>query len=170
MRKTSFNKSFSLAFVLSIQDLKAFQSLHYGPSNPGRNRGCLENFLIFCRTLALFKILPKCSVVLLWTALKESASSVQLCAQGKAGKSCAQHALATAGVAAPCWLGEVYPQGEAGRNTNLSLLQSSSPVFFCGFPLPWSLLSSANYPSCEGVPCPESLPHAELRRIQGPKQ
>lgn len=140
--------------MLSIQDLKAFQSLHYSPSSPGRSRGCLENFMFFCRTLAVFKISPKWSVLLLrsgllWTALRESASNVQLCAyvQGEAGKICAQHALATARVAAPCWLGEV-PQGEAGRNINLSLLQGSSPLFwiiFYGFPLPWSLPSSANY-------------------------
>lgn len=58
----------------------------------------------------------------MWTALKESASNVQLCAQGEAGKSCAKHALAMTCVAAPCWLGEAGAQGEAGRNTNLSLL------------------------------------------------
>lgn len=123
----------------TFPSLKAFPSLHYGPSRPGWSRAWLKNFMFFCRTLASFKILSKSAVLLLWTALKESASNVQLCASAKheAAETCAQCALATAGIAASCCLGEAYPRWKQGE-TQISPyctvhLQSSSGASFTVF-------------------------------------
>lgn len=140
MRKTSFRGDTSLGWASrSFSSLKAFPSLHYGPSGPGGSRAWLKNFMFFCRTLALFKILSKSAVLLPWTAVKESASNVQLCAraQREAAESCAQYALAMAGIAAPCRPGEAYPQRKRGE-TQISpycrvRLQSSSGASFMVF-------------------------------------
>lgn len=99
-----------------------------------------EKFNVLLQTLALFKILLKSAVLLLWTALKESASNVQLSAraQREAAESCTQHALAMAGIAAPCWPGEAYPrqkQGEMQISPYCRVhLQFSSGTSFMVFP------------------------------------
>lgn len=139
MGKTSFRDDASLGWPSrTFPSLKTFPSLHYGPSSPSGNRAWLKNFMFFCRTIALFKIVSKSAVLLLWTTLKESASNVQLCAhaQCEAAESCAQRALAMAGIAAPCWPGEVDPQRKRGQ-TQISPYRrvrlQSSGASFMGF-------------------------------------
>lgn len=111
-------------------------------SKSSRSRAWLKNVTFFCRALSLFEILSESAVLLLWAvmALMSNVAPVHSVKQPRAVLSVPWSA------AAPCWLGETYPQQSREKNP---LLQSSSSAFFWsisdGFPLP----SSSNCPSCE---------------------
>jgi len=123
-------------------------------------------------------MLSKSAVLLLWTALQESASNVRLCAHARcdAAESCAQRASATAATAAPCWPHEAYPHRSRGETpvSPCCRAQSYSGASFMVFPLPWSLPPSP--PIVRGHPTPglaaswqEKVAGAHLRAKAGQK-